>query len=748
MNGYSLTTSGGIGCDRLVGNGSVSAERLSAWNSEINGNLIIDGDFETYQLVLHHADITVTRNASINECLIMQNDDDRLLVNGNLNVNNPHGSYYHNDEEISYQELLTAGTVEIKGNFNSNGYYESGTHTTKLSGQSLQRVCFNYYCDGNSNYDYFNFVNLVVDNPDVIFDSEILNCTLTQDTVITNPVSIYGTLDLNGHTLFIAHDIYYSELVKNGGMIRPQCIDNLEHIEESLATCYENGTREHWECTVCGKKYADSMCQERLTCQDVIIPIYHIESEPVIENNIPTSCSGNGRYDVVVYCSECHTVLSRETIIIPALEHTPAEPTTENNVSSSCSHEGHFDTVVYCSVCGEELSRETTTVPALAHTPSEPATENNDSPSCLNEGHYDTVVYCSVCGEELSRETTVVPALGHTPGEPEVKNVIPQSCLYEGHYDSVVYCSVCGEEISRETIILPALGHTPAEPVVENEVAPTCYYSGHFDSVVYCSACGEEISRDTIMVFATGHNIKAFTVEPTCTDFGYTNYICVTCGNLVETKIIPAKGHTPQEAVTENEVAATCSCPMHYDSVVYCADCGEEISRATVTVPGTETPHTFVDYRYNGDATETADGTKTAKCVYCDATDTIPFPGSKITDSLKDAKLTVSKSQMVYFGSDATIKATATGVPSDYYLVIFEGGNFIARGDNESVSCVVEDITEDRVFTVKIVDKYGNAKNSGNTHKDVTVKVKTSFIYRLIEFLRILLSLFRKANIA
>ena len=54
-----------------------------------------------------------------------------------------------------------------------------------------------------------------------------------------------------------------------------------------------------------------------------------------------------------------------------------------------------------------------------------------------------------------------------------------------------------------------------------------------------------------------------------------------------------AHEHTPAEAVRENEVAATCTTAGSYDSVVYCATCGEEISRQTVTVDALG--HDFVD---------------------------------------------------------------------------------------------------------------------------------------------------------
>ena len=51
--------------------------------------------------------------------------------------------------------------------------------------------------------------------------------------------------------------------------------------------------------------------------------------------------------------------------------------------------------------------------------------------------------------------------------------------------------------------------------------------------------------------------------------------------------------HVPGEAVRENEVDATCTTAGSYDSVVYCAECGEEVSRETVTVPALG--HDFVD---------------------------------------------------------------------------------------------------------------------------------------------------------
>ena len=50
--------------------------------------------------------------------------------------------------------------------------------------------------------------------------------------------------------------------------------------------------------------------------------------------------------------------------------------------------------------------------------------------------------------------------------------------------------------------------------------------------------------------------------------------------------------HTPGDAVIENEVAATCTNAGSYDEVVYCSECGDELSRTEVTTE--MLPHTAV----------------------------------------------------------------------------------------------------------------------------------------------------------
>lgn len=46
--------------------------------------------------------------------------------------------------------------------------------------------------------------------------------------------------------------------------------------------------------------------------------------------------------------------------------------------------------------------------------------------------------------------------------------------------------------------------------------------------------------------------------------------------------------HTPSESKVENNVAATHTTAGHYDSVIYCSECNEELSRETISVPATD----------------------------------------------------------------------------------------------------------------------------------------------------------------
>ncbi len=90
-----------------------------------------------------------------------------------------------------------------------------------------------------------------------------------------------------------------------------------------------------------------------------------------------------------------------------------------------------------------------------------------------------------------------------------------------------------------------------------------------------------------------GHTPLKAVVEndasPTCTEKGHYDEVvyCDVCGEELSrnTVTVPEKGHTPDEAIKENDLPPTEDEEGHYDCVVYCHDCGAELSRDTVNVP-------------------------------------------------------------------------------------------------------------------------------------------------------------------
>ncbi len=77
-------------------------------------------------------------------------------------------------------------------------------------------------------------------------------------------------------------------------------------------------------------------------------------------------------------------------------------------------------------------------------------------------------------------------------------------------------------------------------------------------------------------------------IDPTCVENGsYDSVVyCADCGEEMSrnTITVEALGHEEAEAIIENEIAADCVNEGSYDAVVYCSVCGEELSRETITV--------------------------------------------------------------------------------------------------------------------------------------------------------------------
>ena len=146
------------------------------------------------------------------------------------------------------------------------------------------------------------------------------------------------------------------------------------------------------------------------------------------------------------------------------------------------------------------------------------------------------------------------------------------------------------------------------------------YNCDNLSSVTYCGT-GEEWSA------ITKHEGNDALNSATVTYHKYSNCVCSICQ---DTK------HTPAQAVTENEKAATCETAGSYDSVVYCSSCNTKLSSTTVSVPAKD--HNMQETQAAVDATCTTAGkTAVLTCANgCGLTiggDSIPATGEHVDDN-------------------------------------------------------------------------------------------------------------------
>ena len=115
-------------------------------------------------------------------------------------------------------------------------------------------------------------------------------------------------------------------------------------------TCTESGLTEGKHC---------SRCNATLVAQTTVGALGHTEIWVV---DVEATCKNEGEKHKK--CTICHEKL--ETSIIDKLNtHKSAEVIIENKIDYTCSQDGSYDEVVYCSVCDIEISRDSKTIPKM-----------------------------------------------------------------------------------------------------------------------------------------------------------------------------------------------------------------------------------------------------------------------------------------------------------------------------------------------------------------------------------------------
>lgn len=256
----------------------------------------------------------------------------------------------------------------------------------------------------------------------------------------------------------------------------------------------------------------------------------------------------------------------------------------DNHRTDVSAHVGTEDDCT-CDVCNAKVHSfgEWTTVKAA---------------TCSEKGQKKRV--CSKCG---AHELADIEKLNHTPGEPIREDVKPATCTENGSYTEVIICSVCKDEISRTQKVITAEGHGYStewkKDATQHYKICKCGAKSEAADHVYsgtstvCTVCGYKDHEHT-----PAQPVKENEVGPTCTSAGHYDSVvyCSECGAEISRASLegePATNHTPGAEKKENTVQPTCTEDGSYDSVIYCTECGAEISREEKTIP--TTGHSYSD---------------------------------------------------------------------------------------------------------------------------------------------------------
>lgn len=393
---------------------------------------------------------------------------------------------------------------------------------------------------------------------------------------------------------------------------------------------YEKVTLEAVDCLVDGK--------ERWTCncgftKDVTVE--HQGHSPVVIPGTPATCSTKGSTDSET-CSKCLEVL-KESKEIDALGHKYVKAL---GVSATCTTGGYE--IWVCENNRNHQETRNVTAPTGEHVEKAVKAEAAD---CLTNGLTEGCE-CAMCGSVITAQNVIL-AEGHKLVTGEDEKYIAPTCEEKGRTQGK-HCSVCNLVIV-ETEEIPALGHDWADFVAK---PATCTEAG-YTAGSKCRRCHDV--KDSTEIPALNHGENGYTVivhEATCTEDGYTEYICDydTKHNYKENGEA-ATGHEGGTATCKDKAICTkCgeaygnTIAHSYDSVVFPATCTKKgYTEFTCTVcgdsyQGDETPlaaHKYDDGKITTAPTCCDAGVKTFTCINCSEasyTEAVAATGHTVTD--------------------------------------------------------------------------------------------------------------------
>ena len=399
---------------------------------------------------------------------------------------------------------------------------------------------------------------------------------------------------------------------------------SLTKTEAKAATCTEDGNNEYYTCSACGKIFKDADGKTVTTVEAEKIAATGHTMTKIEAKSATCTEDGNKEYYTCSACGKAFKdadgkiVTTVEAEKIAATGHTMTKTEAK---AATCTEDGNI-AYWHCSVCNKYFSDENgtneTTLPDTVVKAHHTMTKTDaKEPTCTENGN-NAYYTCSVCGKifkdaDGKTVTTVeaekIAATGHTMTKTEAKSA---TCTEDGNNEYYT-CSACGKafkDADGKTVTtveaekIAATGHTMTKTEAK---AATCTEDGNI-AYWYCSVCNKyfsdengttEITLDDTVIKAHHTMTKTDAKAATCTEEGNNAYYtCSVCGKIfkdeagtqpttVADETLKKKDHTP---VVDVAVAATCQ-KTGLTEGSHCSVCNEVLVAQKVV---DKIPHTVV----------------------------------------------------------------------------------------------------------------------------------------------------------
>jgi len=284
------------------------------------------------------------------------------------------------------------------------------------------------------------------------------------------------------------------DIISGGENTPPEHTHELTEVSEVAATCTEAGTKAYYKCDECKKLFADAEGAKEITAPETTEKLGHSFTNYVSHNN--ATCTADGTK--TAKCDRCD-VTDTVTDDGSMKDHNMAEAVKENVVNVSCTTDGSYDSVVYCSVCKNEINRETIIIKSTGEHVYSVEKERVDS-TCIADGY---VIMACGCGKT---ETTIVEmdANAHSwyPGE----LTVAPTCVSTG-----VKTYACKHDVSHtktEEVAIDANAHswgtgvaTSATETEKGYVTVSCINNSEHSFKVYSDTANNVNPSDIARMF-------------------------------------------------------------------------------------------------------------------------------------------------------------------------------------------------------------------------------------------------------